>query len=106
MGGRELLLILDAASAGDLLGHLGEAVRVMHRMPHVVVLRGSDEALAQVAARPGVTRAVERGTTPPVLSELSEGERLFVRGWLAGSTSKEHPGEGLAWDAPGYTPPG
>ena len=41
------------------------------------------------------------------LSELSEGERLFAGGWLAKAraTVQEDPGEGIAWDAPGYTPP-
>lgn len=71
----------------------------------MLVVRGTQDQ-AELAAIPGVARVVEPGAPAPALEGLSAGEQLFVSGWLARSAPKERPGEGLAWDAPGYTPPG
>ena len=52
---------------------------------------------------------VYAGDDPPpdVLAALDATERLFVEAWLANrATAKLHrPGDGLAWDAEGLTPP-
>lgn len=103
---REILVILDAADADRVARAVDQRVRVVHRIPpRLLVVRGTQDQ-ADLAAIPGVARVVERGVPAPALDGLSAEERLFVGGWLARSAPKERPGEGLAWDAPGYTPPG
>ena len=106
MSDDERLLILDAANAGDPLLDLAEGVSIVSRMPpSIAVIKGSDESLAAVATRPGVAHSLERGEAPTALGGLSEAARLFVRGWLAEPAPEPRPGDGLSWDAPGYSPP-
>jgi len=107
VSGRELLLILDEGSAPDLLRHLDSGLTITHRVsPRIVVLKGGDDALAEIAGRQGVNLALERGANQGSFEGLSEGERLFVAGWISSPPSRDRPGDGLTWDAPGYTPPG
>ncbi|WP_328614056.1 hypothetical protein OHS18_38265 [Amycolatopsis sp. NBC_00355] len=41
-----------------------------------------------------------------VVNRLDARSRLFVGAWQAGKEPKTRPGDGLSWDAPGFTPPG
>jgi hypothetical protein len=41
----------------------------------------------------------------PLPDDLTDDERLFVEAWRLRFAPKQRPGEGLAWDAPGFEPP-
>ncbi len=110
MKGPPELLVVLADESGDAL----ERVSRTHRVTHVGSARlvvveqsgaASDEALESV---PGVA-AVASGELPSeVVERLEPDERLFVSAWLRRTTEdgrKERAGEGLPWDAPGFTPP-
>jgi hypothetical protein len=80
--------------------------------PHVVVLRADPEELAEIArhARLAMVRSpnggVEELGEQDALDELDEGARLYVRAWRERPAEKpDRPGEGLAWDHPGFEPP-
>jgi hypothetical protein len=102
---QEVLVILDPTGAERAARDIDGRMNVVHRMPRVLVVRGGEREHAELAGVPGVAHALARGAAPPATPELSEGERLFVRAWL-GRAPKQRRGDGSAWDAPGYTPPG
>jgi len=80
--------------------------------PHVVVLRADPEELGEIArhARLAMARSpdgsVDVRGEQGALDELDEGARLYVRAWRERPAAKpDRPGEGLAWDHPGFQPP-
>lgn len=80
--------------------------------PHVLVLRASPEDLTAIAkdARLAMARRPTGGVEVVgdlgALEELDEGARLFVAAWRERPADKpDRPGEGLAWDHPGFEPP-
>lgn len=87
---------------------------VMTLPPHlaVIVMPGPPEVgppeAGEPEARPHLSAgiAVYASAPPPaVMAGLSAAEQLFVAGWIARTTPKVRPGEGLSWDAPGFVPP-
>src|SRR5262249_24239376 len=80
--------------------------------PYVAVLRASPEELAEIARHVRLAMArLPNGDVAVLgnrggLDELDEGARLYVRAWRERSLDKpDRPGEGLAWDHPGFQPP-
>jgi hypothetical protein len=51
--------------------------------------------------------AVMTGPADAIPGSLTDSERLFVSAWQTRQqvAAKNRPGEGLAWDAPGFLPP-
>jgi hypothetical protein len=99
MGSSELLVVLSEPHAARAVTGL----EVVHQVsPTVMIVR----RLPPEMDESGVLYA---GVDPPpeIIDALDDGERLFVEGWLArhSATKTDRPGEGLAWDAPGMTPP-
>lgn len=80
--------------------------------PHVVVLRAPTEDLPAIArrARLAMARASDGSIhilgDEAVVNELDDAARLFIRAWRERPAEKsDRPGEGLAWDHPGFQPP-
>lgn len=107
--GRELLVIMRGERANEAIKQLSANYNVQQvASPRVVVVEGAQNELAGLRAVPGVLAATAGELPPAVLEGLDESEALFVAAWLSrtkGGTSKQRPGEGLAWDAPGFVPP-
>lgn len=111
----QVLTIVD--NAQDVVSAL-PAVRILseHRPRVAVFDLPAPVAPAQLLVVPGV-RAVVTGVSADgstvvlgdasALGALSPGEQLFLRGWLTslGLGGKNRPGDGLSWDAPGFSPP-
>lgn len=111
----QVLTIVD--NAQDVVRAM-PALRILseHR-PRVAVLElPAAVPPAQLLVLPGVRAVVTGknadGSTALVgdagaLAGLSPGEELFLRGWLTslGLGGKNRPGDGLSWDAPGFSPP-
>ncbi len=104
----ELLVILERGRETEARDRIRKDHRIQQQASRVLVVdldEGHEEGVAQI---PGVA-AVTRGEVPPdVAATLSEGDALFVRGWITRMrqrSSKRRPGEGAAWDAPGRLPP-
>jgi len=106
----ELLVRVDQDRAADALERLRRELRVTQEAPpRLAVVEAAPGRAGEVAAVPGVVAVAGPGGVPPELTEgLSEDERLFVAAWelrTGEEGERERPGEGLEWDAPGYTPP-
>jgi hypothetical protein len=102
---REALLILDAAAVNDVLPVLRNSATVTQVVPpHLALVSAFDaEALRKL---PGVRFVLTDDIPEQAREDLEPAEKLFVDAWEARSQPKrERPGNGLAWDAPGFLPP-
>jgi hypothetical protein len=106
----EVLVVLDEDTAEEALERVRGAVRVTQVAPPrlVVCETTSSEREASLRSIPGVVAVTGADVPEELLGRLSPEEELFVAAWsrrLAESGRKERRGEGLPWDAPGYSPP-
>jgi len=103
MTSSQVLVVLQPTADADraLAG-----VDVVHRVsPTVVIVQVPPGASLPLADD---TRVRYAGQDPPpeLLTDLDEGERLFVEGWVARETRRaKRSHEGRNWDAEGMTPP-
>jgi hypothetical protein len=100
-------LLVVAADVGRVLDRLGRPVTlVQHQPPRLAVVEADDAAGAALRSVPEVMGVGEPDLPDDVRAELTDTERLFADAWVLGRQPKTRPGDGLAWDAPGFEPPG
>ena len=104
----ELLLVAHGHESGSLIEATLRAggLKILGRLPPriFVVAGGSPEVVEETVRSLDVETVA--GDTVELPADLSETEHLFVTAWLARRrTTKLRRGDGLAWDAPGFTPP-
>jgi hypothetical protein len=98
-----LVVVADTRDADDIWDQLRRQVRVTQALlPRLALVALDEAAAAALAEVPGIT--VHRAR-PPGMADLREDEKLFVAAWVTRLRSKDRPGDGLSWDAPGYHPP-
>ncbi len=95
------LLLLELAADGQLSAAAQQLRPRLHVIatlpPRLLVVQQTPDTDAQ----PG-TVPLDHPTPP-----LTEAEQLFAAAWATqGRKSTTRPGDGLDWDAPGFTPPG
>ena len=81
--------------------------RVVSALPPRLLVVEADEQVAQdLRALPGVDDVIS-GTNNILPSSLNDSEQLFVQAWQQSRhlDDKARPGEGLSWDAEGFTAP-
>jgi hypothetical protein len=103
----EVLVILEASSPRAAHERIRSQYRVTQQVsPRVFVIQRPADP-ATLRALPGVLGVAEGRVPAELLSDLDETETLFAQAWSerASMRSKQRPGEGLPWDAPGFTPP-
>lgn len=101
---RELLVVVEPADFDAALQRLRAVAVVTQVVPSRLVLIVDDPAAADRASQvPGVV-SVHRGS-PPDLADLSSVQRSFLAAWGSRALPKARPGDGEAWDAPGFLPP-
>jgi hypothetical protein len=99
-------LLVLADDVGRVLDRLGRpATLVQHLPPRLAVVEVDDDAVAELRRAPGVLGVGDPELPEDVRAGLTDPERLFADGWALGRAPKTRPGEGLAWDAPGFLPP-
>jgi hypothetical protein len=99
-------ILLVADDVGQVLDRLGlPAALVQHLPPRIGVVEVDDDAVAGLRRAAGVLGIGDPDLPDDVRAGLTETERLFADAWAAGREPKTRPGEGLAWDAPGFQPP-
>ena len=105
----ELLIVLADGVREDAVQGWSERYRVLHVLSPrlLVVARGDDDPPAVLNSEPDVLTVLEPGMQPAadLMERLNPGEVLFLSAWLERNKPKIRRGEGLAWDAPGYSPP-
>jgi len=106
---RDLLVIIIGNRTEELFKQISADYNVRQVASSCVfVVEGGQSELAKLRAISGVTIIAGGDAPPGVLEKLDEGEKLFVAAWSSRSKeagSKQRRGEGLSWDAPGFTPP-
>jgi hypothetical protein len=109
MATREVLLLLgDVAAAQKFLDRTrtSEGYRIVSVFPPRMVVAEITE-LEELRRDPGVRLIVEDAAPKEIIDELTEGEKLFLNGWLLKQVSpeKKRAGDRLSWDASGFVPP-
>ncbi|MEV7177303.1 hypothetical protein [Kitasatospora sp. NPDC093679] len=100
----EALVLL--APVEGVLDRLRELVAVTQLGSQRVVLAVVGEGQREkVLALPGVLGVYTDAVPDTARRVFSPGEQLFVSAWEARARPKERPGDGLAWDDPGFRPP-
>lgn len=107
---REVLVILRGGPTAESLVQVCAGCRVQQSASaRVGVVECPSGGLSEWSARPGVTVVTGGGDLPPgALEGLDDGEALFVTAWMSRNQEapgKQRRGEGLSWDAPGFSPP-
>jgi hypothetical protein len=112
MSAGEKLVLLDDTTAFRTLEALQKAFHVLHVVsPRLVIVQADDDASdGDVRSFSGVLDVVTPEQVGRITEahELSPSEQLLVDGWLrrmAEQGRKQRPGEGLTWDAEGFSPP-
>ena len=109
----EVLLVLNTVAGPadrlpDVLRAIGQQYRVVSTAPpRLAVVEAEEGQVPALRQAPGVRMVVEGDIPPDLLAELTASERLFAQAWRMQATQAkgERRGEGLPWDAPGFTPP-
>lgn len=104
----EFLVLLDDGAEG--LGRLRRSHRVTQTASsRLAVVEGppgtGPEALRAIE---GVAAVASSGDSLPAPSPLTPEETLFADAWsmrTGAGSGGDRPGEGLSWDAPGFSPP-
>jgi hypothetical protein len=103
----QALVLVTEPDEEDALEHPAGGVKVVQRASsRVALVEGPVAGIRKLAALPGV-EVIEDDIPDSLLEQLSRTEALFARAWerRQHAHAKERPGEGLAWDAPGFEPP-
>ena len=106
----ELLVRVDHDEAADALARLREKFRVTQVAPPrlAVVERPPDTREPELRDTPGVVAVAGPEVPEDFKQGLSPEEALFVAAWerrMREPKSDGRPGDGLPWDAPGFSPP-
>ena len=105
----ERLVILGNDEAEAALLELSRRWPVAHLLSRrvVVVKHLPGHSDTEISMIPGVAAVTSTSVPPEVLSTLDETETLGAAAWTARKTEpkKARRGDGLDWDAPGFTPP-
>jgi hypothetical protein len=102
----ERLVLLSGQDAPAELADLQARYRVSGLLPPRLAIVDLDDSQAElVGRRPGIRILSDPEQALP--DSLGETEQLFAHAWQQRlrSIHKQRPGDGLAWDAPGFTPP-
>jgi hypothetical protein len=98
--------LLVAADPQQVLDHHTHPVTVVQQLPpRLVVIEADDAALAELRGHPDVLGIGDPDLPTALVAALTETERLFVDAWVVGGRPKSRRGDGLSWDAPGFSPP-
>lgn len=102
---RELLAILDPRLVDCALPRLRAAVDVIQVLPPRLALVRADRVTAARINRIEGVLGIHADTVPELPADLTPAERLFVYAWEARRRPRTRTGEGLSWDAPGFSAP-
>lgn len=103
----ERLVLLSAQDAPKELAALQERYRVSSVLPPKLAVMDLDDSEAEAVRHRAGIEALISGPAESLPASLNDTEQLFAHAWLLRqqTTGKQRPGDGLAWDAEGFSPP-
>ena len=106
---QEILVILKDTDSHAPLPSLGSTYKTRQVIsPRVFTVESTGAGLAALQERSDMTVVSGNNPLPESIDDLTESEQLFMAAWLSRwqkQEAKQRPGDGLSWDAPGFTPP-
>jgi hypothetical protein len=102
----EVLVIFRRGTSTDLFTQLTNQPTMTAAMSPRIAVLANAAAAEQLRHHPQVEAVIMR-PEDEIPNSLNQAERLFVSAWAKNqrASDKVRPGEGLAWDAPGFLPP-
>jgi len=101
----EVLVILDEDTGEAGIAKLRARAAVTQVMPPRLVLLAAPPSGKLESLPQAETFTVDEDIPDSLLQGLTGSEQLFVQAWKQRRHHKTRPGDKLAWDAPGYSPP-
>ena len=99
-----VLLSSDDQGASDAVRQRCRVVSALP--PRLLVVEADDQVAQGIRDLPGVDDVIS-GITTTLPNSLNDSELLFVQAWQQSRhlADKPRPGEGLSWDAEGFSAP-
>jgi hypothetical protein len=106
-GSDEVLVILSDHEVARVRSQIEQETRVLHSVsPRVFVVEMTAPAMDYLAQMEDEVASTISDVSPAVLDTLNDQERQWVSAWNLRRLKKPRRlGEGLPWDAPGFSPP-
>lgn len=103
----EMLVVLTATHAQQTRENIESQFQLRHIVSDRILVIDKPDAkrIALLRAIPGIEAATIDALPQDILNSLNQTEALWVAAWFERKRPKQRPGEGLAWDAPGFLPP-
>jgi hypothetical protein len=101
----EVLVIFDADEYEAGIAKLRASVAVTQAMPPRLALLAAPPSWERESLPQGVAFNVDENIPDSLLDGFTQSERVFIQAWKERRHLKRRPGDKLAWDAPGYSPP-
>lgn len=80
--------------------------QILQRLPPRLAIVAADaEGIRALESSPAVAAVFAEDVPSEALEQFDQVTRAFAAGWNERRQPKERPGEGLAWDTPGYEAP-
>ena len=104
---KEALVVLDESATPQLRADIERDLVLLQSVsPRMFVVSAAPQDLAQLAQRAEVIAATAAELPAAIVATLNAPERQWAAGWnLRRTEKKARRGDGLAWDAPGFSPP-
>lgn len=108
-GNQEFLIVLKNSEGNAKFLSIGSIYKIRQVVSsRVFTVECSGAELTALRKMPDLTVVSGGNSLPESVDNLTEGEKLFVAAWMSRQQkqeTKQRPGDGLSWDAPGFTPP-
>lgn len=108
-GNQEVLVVRKNIGTLSTTPPLGNAYKIRQAIsPRVFTVESTGSELDTLQKMPDLTVISGDQPLPESIDDLTESEKLFVAAWISRQRkpeAKQRFGDGLSWDAPGFTPP-
>jgi hypothetical protein len=102
----EALIVLDEHDAARTRSEVEKQAQVLHSVsPRVFVVMAEAQVLEHLSRMENVVAATATDLPDTVLRTLDGPERQWAAAWNLRRIEKSRPGDGLNWDAAGFSPP-
>jgi hypothetical protein len=102
----EALIVLNEDDADRTRIEVEKQAQVLHSVsPRVFVVMAEARALEDLSRMENVVAATDAALPGTVLRTLDGPERQWAAAWNLRRVEKSRPGDGLPWDAAGFSPP-
>jgi hypothetical protein len=103
---QEAIVVLSEHDVTETRSEIERETEILQSIsPRVFVVKLAPGVLDRLSKMENVVASTPSALPATAMRGLSEPERQWAAAWNLRGTKKSRPGEGLNWDAPGFSPP-